>query len=41
MQLTQLPAALQTWFGPQAVPTGFSVLLLQVIVPVVQLVTPV
>jgi len=32
---------LQTWFGPQAVPAGLCVLLLQTIVPVVQLVTPV
>ena len=32
---------MQTWFGPQAVPAGLCVLLLQTIVPVVQLVTPV
>ena len=41
VQLTQVPALLQTMFAPQAVPTGLCVLLLQTIVPVVQLVTPV
>ena len=41
VQLTQVPALLQTMFGPQAVPTAFCVLLLQTIVPVLQLVIPV
>jgi len=41
VQLMQVPAVLQTMFGPQAVPGAFSVLLLQTIVPVLQLVTPV
>jgi hypothetical protein len=38
---TQVPALLQTMLGPQAVPTAFSVLLLQTSVPVLQLVMPV
>ena len=41
VQVTQVPALLQTMFGPQAVPTGLCVLLLQTIVPVLQLVMPV
>jgi hypothetical protein len=42
VQATQLPALLQTMFVPQDVPVAFwVVLLLQTIVPVLQLVTPV
>jgi hypothetical protein len=41
VQGMQLPALLQTMFGPQAVPAAFCVLLLQTIVPVPQLVSPV
>jgi hypothetical protein len=41
VQFTHAPMLLQTMFGPQAVPTGLWVLLLQTIVPVLQLVTPV
>ena len=41
VQGLQLPAASQTLLVPQLLPAGLSVLLLQTIVPVVQLVTPV
>jgi len=41
VQATQLPALLQTMLGPQALPAGFCVLLLQTMVPVPQAVTPV
>ena len=41
VQLTQIPRLLQTMFGPQAVPAGRCVVLLQTIVPVLQLVMPV
>jgi len=40
VQGRQLPALLQTMLGPQAVPGASCVLLLQTIVPVPQLVTP-
>ncbi len=41
VQATQAPALLQTMLVPQLAPAAFSVLLLQTIVPVLQLVMPV